>query len=807
MTRQGPLAWNVPIVDANGQPTAEFMRKWLEQTTINGTIPTDAAAVSALLDLIGKTRGALLERGASAWGIVVPGANGTVLRSTGAGADPIWDTISNVLDTLSSTQGAIIYRGASGWVTLAPGVAGQQLLTGGPAANPAWGVSSILSAASSFWIDSHGDYWVAMVDPDGKVVVDPITGDGVYVKDPAFNLAAGSITLANTHVLVGNASNVATDVAVSGDATLANTGALTVTKTGGVAFATSATTDTTNAANITSGTLPNARIVALPNANLANSAITLNGHSVSLGGSLTLAPGDITLANTHILVGNGSNVAVDVALSGDATIANTGALTVTKTGGVAFGPFATGTDAANLTGTVASARISGSYTGITAVGTIATGVWNGTAVDVAHGGTGQITLTSHGVLVGAGVSGVTQLAVGATNQVLRGATGADPAFGALVNADLPTVTVAHGGTGLATLTAHAVQVGNGTSNVTQLPVGTNGQLLIGQTGADPAFTTVTGDVTITSAGVMTIGAAKITAAMLDTAYLPLTSAVAETVTFNGASFPASGALWSFTGVAAPDVSGTSNVSYMIVNVQDTGTNGVGTHLAMQGLYNYNSSGTAAALGGMRFDMRNVGGGTVTSMSGVATILRSTSSAGSIVTSGFHYSAATPVISGGGTMGTVKAFSASAQKVSGVTTGIAYASDGASDYSYLAGSLSIGKTTAPVNALDVTGNVATTGVVTSGYQRIVPATGFSQTISNNVAMLILKPAAALATGTITMPATPLDGQRVTIATSQTITALTLSPNAGQTINGTTTTLPANTSVAFVYIATDTAWYKL
>ena len=48
--------------------------------------------------------------------------------------------------------------------------------------------------------------------------------------------------------------------ALSGDATITNTGAITVTKTNGTAFAPSAITDTTNAANISSGTIPGARL-------------------------------------------------------------------------------------------------------------------------------------------------------------------------------------------------------------------------------------------------------------------------------------------------------------------------------------------------------------------------------------------------------------------------------------------------------------------------------------------------------------------------------------------------------------------
>ena len=43
-----------------------------------------------------------------------------------------------------------------------------------------------------------------------------------------------------------------------------------------------------NASNINSGTLPNARLSSVPNSALANSAITINGSAISLGGSVTV---------------------------------------------------------------------------------------------------------------------------------------------------------------------------------------------------------------------------------------------------------------------------------------------------------------------------------------------------------------------------------------------------------------------------------------------------------------------------------------------------------------------------------------
>lgn len=61
----------------------------------------------------------------------------------------------------------------------------------------------------------------------------------------------------------------------------------------------------------------------------------------------------------------------------------------------------------------------------------------------------------------------------------------------LINAGSFILDVANGGTGVATLTAHGVVIGEGTSPVAVTAAGTNGQVIIAATGADPAFATVT----------------------------------------------------------------------------------------------------------------------------------------------------------------------------------------------------------------------------------------------------------------------------------------------------------------------------
>jgi hypothetical protein len=79
----------------------------------------------------------------------------------------------------------------------------------------------------------------------------------------------------------------------------------------------------------------------------------------------------------------------------------------------------------------------------TAGGTPGTWVRLGPAlpVTVPNGGTGLATLTSHGVLTGAGTGNVAPTAEGATNTVLHGNTGAIPTFSAIVGGDLVAGTL------------------------------------------------------------------------------------------------------------------------------------------------------------------------------------------------------------------------------------------------------------------------------------------------------------------------------------------------------------------------------
>ena len=100
---------------------------------------------------------------------------------------------------------------------------------------------------------------------------------------------------------------------------------------------------------------------------------------------------------------------------------------------------------------------------------------------------------------------------------------------------------------------------------------------------------------------------------------------------------------------------------------------------------------------------------------------------------------------------------------------------------------------------------------AGYGYVVPTAGQSLAIPNNVNTYLMDPAGVLGTLTLTMPSAPTDGFILRIASSQTITALTLNGNAGQTIAQAPTALTVSTTgpygYEFIFNAATAKWYRL
>ncbi len=113
--------------------------------------------------------------------------------------------------------------------------------------------------------------------------------------------------------------------------------------------------------------------------------------------------------------------------------------------------------------------------------------------------------------------------------------------------------------------------------------------------------------------------------------------------------------------------------------------------------------------------------------------------------------------------------------------------------------------APLASPAFTGNGSYSGTWSDTSTSVqAPATsGATITIANNISSLRITTSPTIYDITINMPATPVDGQTVTISTVGTIRTLTLGGN-GKTIGYAATGLLGNTSITYRYRASATNW---
>jgi hypothetical protein len=107
---------------------------------------------------------------------------------------------------------------------------------------------------------------------------------------------------------------------------------------------------------------------------------------------------------------------------------------------------------------------------------------------------------------------------------------------------------------------------------------------------------------------------------------------------------------------------------------------------------------------------------------------------------------------------------------------------------------------------VTNNTPTAG---KAIQYLAPSTTFNFTVNNQTSAVVWQPSGTISACNLVLPQNPVDGQVLSVSTTQTITAIAVSTSlpSGVDVSLVPTTMAANSQFSIIYYAVGNKWYRI
>ena len=355
-------------------------------------------------------------------------------------------TMSDLATYFATASGSVIGPGSTtvGHVALWNNTTGTLLRDGGALATIAF--SGAITDATGTLLVTHGGTGAATLTAHGILL-----GEGTPAVTPTAAMTDGQL-------LVGQTGVDPLPKTLSGDGTLAASGAITIGKVNGVAYSAS---PSTNTVPVVTGS-NTVTYEAVPNAALANASTTVNGQTCTLGSTCTItaSAGTVTVGTTTVASGTSGRVLYDNAgVLGELTTTGSGSVVLSTSPTLVTPVLGTPTSGTltNATGLPLSTGVTGilpstSFPALTGDVTASAG---STATTLAAG---SASVLNSGTLLAARLPALTGDVTSSA-----GSAATTLSHGSASNLDSGTLAAARGGAG----TINGALKGNGSGVVSQ----------------------------------------------------------------------------------------------------------------------------------------------------------------------------------------------------------------------------------------------------------------------------------------------------------------------------------------------------